>query len=165
MTVIRTFRRGLARLLRFLKRRPQLVGAGLSAAAAAGAAVAARRHRESAEPALPGPGPLAALTADSVHNAAKGAIISQVRQADLVDGALIESITRDAISQAAAAGADLTAAAIGAVEGSLQVSHLVNGSGPAVGVVAAKAAVAAATSEGDAAGARVRDVLAPYLDR
>ncbi|MFP4513928.1 MAG: hypothetical protein ACLFRV_13365 [Acidimicrobiales bacterium] len=163
MGAMREIRRVLIELLRRLRGQPRLIGAGVGAVAAGATAVLARRHQQGAEVVLARPGELAATTAESVHNAAKGSMISTVRQARVVDEAVIESAARDAVADAAAAGADVTAAAIGVVEGSVEVAHLMDGARGAAPRVAASSAVDAAAAHGAAAGARVRDVLAPYL--
>ena len=165
MRVLRTLGRALGALLRSLRRKPRLVGAGLSAVAATATAVVASRQRRDGAPTLPAPGPLAAATAESVHNAAKGAMISSIRQADAPDEALVATMVRDALADAAAAGVDLTAAAIGVVEGTIEVAHLLDGSRDVAAGVAARAVVDAADARGSAAGARVREVVEPYLDR
>lgn len=163
MVAMREIRRVLTKLAQRLRGRPRLIGAGVSAVAAAATAVLARRHQRGAEVTLPRPGELAASTADSVHNAAKGSMISSVRQAHPADEGVIESAGRDAVTDAAGAGADITAAAIGVVEGALEVAHLMDGSRDAAARIAARSAADAAATHGTAAGARVREVLAPYL--
>lgn len=165
MAALRKVTRALRAILGLLRRRPRLIGAGVSAVAATATAVVARRHQGSGTAELPAPGPLAATTAESVHNAAKGAVISHIRQADHVDNTLVATMVRDALDDAAAAGVDLTAAAIGAVEGTIEVAHLIDGSRDAAAGIAARAVVDAADARGSAAGARVREVVAPYLDR
>lgn len=143
-------------LVAALRRRGPLA-AGLGAL---GAVVAARRaRRRSAAPRLPEPGPLAADTAVSVHNAAKGAVIAEVRAAVTPDVVHVTGAARAAVRDAASSGVDLTAAAIGAVDGTSSIAHLVDHDRRDLLELAAVAAHDAATAVGPVAAARVRDVL------
>lgn len=137
------------------------------AAAGAAALVAARRRRarrKGTRPIVfPDAAALAAETATSVRNAAKGAVIAAVREADDADETLVASAVGEAVNDALGAGADVAAVAIGAVEGALDVAHLVKGSTSQVAATAARAALDAATAHGEIAGARVFDLLRAHL--
>src|SRR5690606_1868069 len=102
------------------------------------------RRRMQKPPPLPDAGGVASLTAVSVHNAAKGSVISSVRQAETPDGSLISESVRRAVAEAASAGVDISAAAIGAVEGAVEVAHVAGEDALAAGRSAAVAAVDAA---------------------
>ncbi|MDZ7732916.1 MAG: hypothetical protein U5R31_07175 [Acidimicrobiia bacterium] len=143
-----------------IRGRSRLLGAGVAAAGAGAlaAAVAVRRTRSMA-PALPDAGPLAAETAVSVHNAAKGTIIAAIRSAEEAGPVLVAATVHEIVNDAASAGADLTAAAIGAVEGTAEVAHLIDHTRDELIELAGRAAVDAASAEGDVAGARVRDLV------
>lgn len=151
-----------ARLGRLARTRSSSLLWGLAMGAGAVAAAAlARRHREPAP--FPDAAGLAAETAASVRNAAKGTVIAWVREADDADAGLVELAVKEAVQDALKAGADVTAVAIGAVEGAIDVAHLVDGSTSDVTSIAAHAAVDAATAHGDIAGARVYDLLRSHL--
>lgn len=137
---------------------------GIGSLVAGAAAILARRRHE-ARARLPDPGTLASATAVSVHNAAKGTVIGSIREAHEPDGDLLVSTVRRAVVEAAEAGADLTAAAIGAVEGAMEVAHLLGQSRSAAASQAVAGAVEAARSSGAAAGARVREALTAYTTR
>ncbi|MEX2626977.1 MAG: hypothetical protein WD225_08820 [Ilumatobacteraceae bacterium] len=138
------------------------LGAGVSTLVAT--VVTALARRRTTGPTLPEPAGLAGTTASAVHNAAKGSLIAAVREARVANGDLVERAAFDAVVEAARAGADLTAAAIGVVEGADDVAHLLDGERPGCGARAAKGAVDAADAQGTAAGTRVRTLLAPILD-
>lgn len=145
-----------------LRKRTKLVGTGVAALGAAGTAVLARR-RLADRVDLPDPGPLALATALSVHNAAKGTVIAAIREADAPDEAAVSAAVSAAVVEGTRAGADVTAVAIGAVEGAAEVAHLV-GSRPArIAALAARYAVEAAEAQGLVAAGRVREVLSAYL--
>lgn len=137
-----------------------LWGLAMGAGAVAAAALA-RRNRQPAP--FPDAAGLAAETAASVRNAAKGTVIAWVREADDADADLVKLAVKEAVQEALKAGADVTAVAIGAVEGAVDVAHLVDGSTSRVTSIAAQAAVDAATAHGDIAGARVYDLLKSHL--
>jgi len=141
---------------------PRLVAAGIgSVAAALGTMVLRRQQRD--YPALPAPEAVGALAAVAIHNASKGAVITAVREAEAPEGYVVGEAVANALAEAALAGVDLVPAAIGAVEGAIEVAHLVGESRLAVGQRAATAAVQEAESVSDGAASRLRDVLAPYL--
>lgn len=153
----------LTRIVRSIRAHPRLLATGASSLAAAAGAVLARRRMHRG-PALPEPGALGAVTAVAIHNAAKGAVISAVRAADAAQGHLVSETVDGAMREAMRAGVDLAPAAIGAVEGAVEVAHVIGESPLAAGQRAAAAAVLAAESLSEPAAERVRDVLAPYLD-
>lgn len=150
------------RAAHLLRDRGRLIGAAVTAAAAATAVTVARRRQRDTL-ALPDPGPIAAETATSVHNAAKGSVIAAVREADAPDRVLVDGAIRDAVTDAGSSGADVIAAAIGAVEGSFVVAHLIAVEPRQLATDAAVAAVDAAALQGSVAADRVRDVLWPHL--
>lgn len=141
----------------------RVVLAAIAAAAAAGAAVAVTARGRQRALALPDPGPLAAEAATSVHNAAKGTVISRVRASSDVDGELVLGVVRDAMVDASQSGVDLISAAIGVVEGAGEIAHLVGRPRDEVVRDAAGIAAEVATERGRTAGDRVRTVLAPIL--
>lgn len=152
----------LRRATRLAAGRPRLALAGIGSLGAAAAAIMARR-RQQERVRLPDPGPLASVTAVSVHNAAKGTVIAAIREAHRPDGDLLASTAHRAVAEAAEAGADLTAAAIGAVEGAMEVAHLLEGSPATAASRAASATVEGAGSSGALARTRVREALTPYI--
>jgi hypothetical protein len=110
--------------------------------------------------ALPDPATNAIESAVSLHNAAKGTIMSAVRAAAGPDSALVVEVTRRAITDATEAGVDLVPVAIGVAEGARAVAHLLDvPERDLIGAVVA-AAVEAATEIGVAAGSRVSDSFA-----
>lgn len=142
-------------------RSSSLVWGLVTGAGAVAAGVLVRRNRERAR--FPDAASLAAETATSVRNAAKGTVIASVREADNANADLVTLTVKEAVQDALKAGADVTAVAIGAVEGAVDVAHLVDGSTSHVVSIAAQAAVDAATAHGDIAGARVFDLLKAHL--
>lgn len=155
--------RGIRGLCHTVRGRGRLIAAG-SVAAVSGAAVAAavvrRRHRETVE--LGDPGVLAAETAQSVHNAAKGTVIGAVRSAEQADHGLITATVWEAMQEAFRSGTDVTSVAAGVVEGAAEVAHLVGARPHELASLAARAAVDAAAAQGDVAGQRVHGLLAPH---
>jgi len=131
--------------------------------ATAGAALARRRPQRG--PVLPEPGAVGLTAAVALHNAAKGTVIGAVRAADQPDGRLVSETVDGAMHEAMRAGIDLVPVAIGAVEGAVEVAHVVGESPLAAGQRAATAAVLAAQSLSESAAERVHDALAPYLER
>lgn len=149
---------------RAIRSRTLLISLGAGVSTLVATVVAALARRRTTGPTLPEPAELAGTTAAAVHNAAKGSLIAAVREAQVASGELVERAAFDAVVEAARAGADLTAAAIGAVEGADNVAHLLDGPHPGCGARAARGAIDAADAQGTAAGTRVRTILAPYLD-
>ncbi|MGE3960570.1 MAG: hypothetical protein AB7F65_02675 [Dehalococcoidia bacterium] len=138
-------------------------------AAAAGSALAGIvalvvRQRAGETRTLPRPGEIGATTAIAVHNAAKGEVIRVVRTAETPRGTIVGDAASDVVAQAIESGVDIAPAAVGAVEGALEIAHLVGESPLAAGQRAAAAALQAAEAHSEAAGQRVRDVLAPYFE-
>lgn len=146
----------------FVRGRSRVLAAAVAALVAGVTALLVRRVR-SERIELPDPGPLAAETAVSVHNAAKGSVIAAVREHDGPDHELVVGTVKEAVRDAAGAGADVTAVALGAVEGAADVAHLVHAHPRELASLAARAAVDAAAAQGETAGARVRDLLAGYV--
>lgn len=144
-------------------RRGRLIAAASGAVvgvAAVATAVARRRHRETVE--LGDPGVLAAETAQSVHNAAKGTIIGAVRSAEQAHDGLVTAAVWEAMQEAARSGTDITSVAVGVVEGAAEVAHLVGVKPHDLASLAARAAVDAAAAQGDVAGQRVHQLLTPH---
>lgn len=154
----------LDRMLKQARTHPRLLAAGASSLiAAAGAVVARRRLGDGHE--LPDPAAFGAATAIAIHNATKGAVISAVRAAERADGRLVSDTVDGAMREAMRAGVDLAPAAVGVVEGAVEVAHVIGESPLSAGQRAAAAAVLAAQSLSEPAAERVRDVLAPYLEQ
>lgn len=140
----------------------------VTAAAAVVAGIAAAlgqrvRHRREGRVVLPAPGALAAETAVSVHNAAKAAVITTAREAAVPDEAAVLTQVRAAVREAASSGADVTAVAIGTVEGAADVARLLGVEARALAHRAAVAATEEADAVGNVAGERVRGVLVAHL--
>ncbi len=146
---------------RFAREHSRLVGATIGAAAV-GAATALRRRDRIERIALPQPGPLAAETAVSVHNAVKSAVIAAAHETGVSEEIVLAAV-REAVQGGASAGADIAASVIGAVEGATEIAGLLDQSRRQIGAAAAFVAVDVASQQGDTAGARARDLLAPYL--
>ena len=153
----------LDRIRRQLQAHPRVTVAAASSAFAAVATVVARR-RDGHSPVLPRPEEIGATTAVAVHNAAKGEVIRAVRAADVPLGSIVGDTARDIVSQAIESGVDVAPAAVGAVEGALEIAHVVGESPLSAGQRAAAAALQSAEAHSQAAGDRVRDVLAPYFE-
>ena len=151
------------RLREHMRVHPRVTAAAASSALAAVAAVVARRRGDDG-PVLPRPGELGATTAVAVHNAAKGEVIRAVRAADVPLGSMVGDTARDIVSQAIESGVDVAPAAVGAVEGATEIAHLIGESPLSAGQRAAAAALQSAEAHSQAAGERVRDVLAPYFE-
>ena len=151
----------MTRFARLLGSHKRVVGAAVAAAAAAAVAVTQRRRQDALV--LPDPGPLAAEAAVSVHNAAKGTVITTVRESDAPDLTLVLEAVRSAVTDATSSGADVLAAAIGAVEGSAIIAHLVAETPPDVIGGASSVAIEVAARQGRIAADRVRDVLGVHL--
>lgn len=153
------------RLAVSLRSRTRLIGVGVVAggtvlaAAAAVAAVAARR-RGGDVVTLPDPATDAIENAVSLHNAAKGTIISAVRAADAPDRTLVVEVARRAVADAAEAGVDLVPVAIGVADGAVAIAHLLDVPRRELAISAAVAAVDVAMDRGATAGSRVRDSFA-----
>lgn len=135
-------------------------GALVTVAAAVVGVLVRRGRRVTLE--LPDPGVLAAETAISVHNAAKATVISAIREADQPDTVLLQNTVREAMREGVWAGADLTAVAVGVVEGAVAVSHLMEEGTVTVASTAALAAMEVADAQGRVAAARIRDMLEPH---
>ncbi len=142
---------------------PKAVIAGAGSAVAGVLAVVMGRRAETL-PELPDPGTLAGATAASVYNAAKGAVIAAVREADEPTRETALEAVRRAIVEAAAAGADVTAAALGGVDGAVAIAGDLDVPAVPLAREAAEAARVAAGGVGPAAAVRIRDALAPLLD-
>ena len=119
------------------------------------------RRRQVQALTLPDPAAGTAEAAVSLHNAAKGTVISTVRAADSPDLSLVRQVAREAIADAARSGVDLVPVAIGVTEGAAEIAHLLDRSGEEVAAAAATSAKEAATEFGAVAGSRVRTALAP----
>lgn len=105
------------------------------------------------------PDQIAALTAQSVADAARAGVIESVEGVHSPDEGTIASATTRAIREAASAGADVTAAALGALDGAAIV-HRDAGLSRSEAITAARgAAIAAADEIGATAAERVRRVL------
>jgi len=138
-------------------------GLGSTVAAAAAAGTALIRRRSEGLPTLPDPASHASITAVAVHNAAKGAVIASTRESKAPDVALVLEAVRRVVIEASTAGADIVPAAIGAVEGTVSLAHLVDVSPRRLGEQAAGMALEESARIGVAAAARMQDALSPYL--
>lgn len=106
----------------------------------------------------------AAATASSVANAARAHVIEELESAANAGPDTIERAAREAVQEAASAGADVVAAALGAVEGT-GLAHEATGIEPAQARrLAAEGALQAARGIGAAAATRVRQVLRRDLE-
>lgn len=152
----------MSRPVEILRKHSRLTYTSLAALAGLVAGVVVRNRRVF-HVSLPDPSVLAAETAASVRNAARGTVITQVRESDEPEASMIEDLARSAIEDAAGAGADITAVAIGIVEGVVDVAHLLGSDPRALAARTAHAVVAAAERQGAVAGARVRDLLEEHL--
>lgn len=151
-----------ARLAATVRDHPR-VAVGSSFAAVVAAAVA--RRATSDGPVLPSAPTVAAEAAASVHNAAKAAVIMAVREQDEPSLSAALATVRQAIAEAASSGADITAAALGAVEGILAVADDLSEPRTEAGRAAAEAAQFAAGVVGSVAARRVGQALEPILGR
>jgi hypothetical protein len=158
---VELMKRSIRRLVDALGQRSRLVYGGLAAATAVVMGVVARRRAFSLD--LPDPGELAAETAESVRNAARGTVITTIREADSPDIQLVKDTGRGAVADAARSGADITSVAIGVVEGAAEIAHLVDTTPRELVPVIARTVVSAAEAQGVVAGARVADLLSHHL--
>ncbi len=143
-----------------LRSRTHLIGIGAAASVAALAAAVAARRGSGDVVTLPDPATDATENALSLHNAAKGTIISAVRAADAPDRTLVVEVARGALADAAEAGVDLVPVAIGVADGAIAIAHLVDVPRRELAVTVAMAAVDVATEQGATAGSRVRESFA-----
>ncbi|MCK9485487.1 MAG: hypothetical protein M0R73_02130 [Dehalococcoidia bacterium] len=147
-----------------VRNHPRIAMAGASSAGATvAAAVMARRRRTQWAPDLPDVSELATVTALSVHNAAKGSVITKVREHDEPSRSLAMESVRQAIAEAASSGVDVTSAALGAVEGAIEAADLLREDRLEFAQEAAEAARFAAGVVGSVAARRVGDALASVL--
>lgn len=142
--------------------RLRLLAAG---SAAIGIAVLGTLVRRRRRPSLDfgDPAALAAETARSVHNAAKGTVITAIRGAAHSDQDLVASTVRAAMRDAARSGADITAVAAGVVEGAADIAHLLGVEPNELASVAAHSAWDAAGTQGEVAADRVWQLLSRQL--
>ncbi len=132
----------------------RVVAAGATAVGVAAAAVLVRRRRRD-RLVFPDPGETAVETIRSIHDAAKATVIVAVRAAETPDSALIVATVREAVRDAGRAGVDVTAVALGAVEGAVEVAKLLDATPIDVGVLAAEAARAEVAFIGPVAAERL----------
>lgn len=144
-----------------LRSHPRITGAAASTLAGAAALLVRRRTQEL--PALPAVGEIALSTAVSVHNAAKASVIASVDDDGPESSALIQQAVRAAVEDASTSGVDVTAAALGAVAGSIVVAERLGVKQIDVARAAAREAHAAAARVGFVAAERVEGVLSPLL--
>ena len=157
-----TLRAAGTRLASAVRDHPRFVAGG-SVAAAIAASVVRRQAR--ALPVLPSAATVASDAAASVHNAAKASVIAVVREAEEPTLAMALDAVRQAIAEAAFSGVDVTAAALGAVEGILVVADDLATPRVEAGRAAAEAAQFAAGVVGSVAARRVGQALEPLLER
>lgn len=136
------------------------IGAGALVAGALG--VNAWRRRQQA----PNLQEDASATAMSVRNAAKGVVINALRESEPHgDAALsqLRAVSATTVTEAASVGADITAAAVGAVEGALSVARMVDLDPHDAGSAAREGALEASRDLSEAAARRVRAALRSHL--
>ncbi len=102
---------------------------------------------------------LAALTAESVMNAAQAHVIDVVENGNAPGGELIAAASRDGVREAAAAGADVTAAAVGVVRGARAVHGVAGLGAEAAAEAARRGALEVASEIGPVAERRVSDAV------
>ena len=157
-----TLREAGARLAATIRDHPR-AAVGSSFAAVVAAAVA--RRTTSGGPVLPSAPGVAAEAAASVHNASKAAVIMAVREQEEPTLSAALAVVRQAVAEAASSGVDVTAAALGAVEGILAVADDLREPRAEAGRAAAEAAQFAAGVVGSVAARRFGVALAPILGR
>ena len=133
------------------------IASGASALALAAVGVAWRTFAGDNEEDTPAG--LAALTAAAVSDAARSQVLELADQPDGDPIAAIERSATEALRDAAAAGADITAAAIGAVEGAQLVAAELGVERRTAAEHAAYAVAEAARTLGPAAESRVQQAL------
>lgn len=116
------------------------------------------RTRVAGDSARPNIGVDASLTAISVADAAKRTMIERLQESGLHDQ-VIRQAAFEAVMEASAAGADVTAAAVGAVAGAVDTARALGSSVHEKGSAAAEGAMNAATNLGEVAAERVRDAI------
>lgn len=151
-----------ARIAAAIQDHPRVVAAGAGSVTAAIGATIARRQ-VSGLPALPSAATVAADAAAAVHNAAKASVIAAVREQDDAELTTALDAVRQAITEAALAGVDVTSAALGAVEGVLAIAEDLGETRVEAGRSAAEAAQFAAGVIGSVAARRVGEALEPIL--
>lgn len=112
-----------------------------------------------------GLGDSAILTADSVMNATQAHVIEAVESANQPHTAVIERAARDGVRESALAGADITAAAVGAVRGARDIYESIGLSRDEAIGAAFRGATDAAASIGPVAERRVRETLTRAASR
>lgn len=149
------------KLLEWLRERSRMVaGGGMALGAMVVGALVQRRRGERLV--LPDPGEIATETALSVSNAAKGMVITAVREADHPDVVLVQNTVSEAMREGVAAGADLAAVAVGAVSGAVEMAHHVDSAPLDVAAAAGRAAMQVAEAQGRVAARRIHDLLAAH---
>lgn len=136
------------------------IGAGALVAGALGVNVWRRR------PQAPSLQEDASATAMSVRSAAKGVVINALRESEPHgDAALsqLRAVSATTVTEAAAVGADITAAAVGAVEGALSGARMLDLDPHDAGSAAREGAVEASRDLSEAAARRVRAALRSHL--
>lgn len=155
--------RGMGAVGRWVHGHVRLTAAGVASVAAGAVAVAVQRRRGRRQLDLPEPGALAAEAAVSVHNAAKGSVLRAVHVTGSSDPQVVCDAVRDAVQDGAEAGVDVGAAVIGAVEGAEAVASELGVDHARLVAAAATVALDAARRQGQVAGDRAHDLLAPLL--
>jgi hypothetical protein len=120
--------------------------------------IAARARAAVAGDGTPNIGNDASEAAVSVADAAKRLMLEQLDH-DSVDLVVIREVAHRAVVEASEAGADVTAAAVGATMGAVQAARAEGLDVEGPGRAAAAGAFAAATELGDVAAQRVRDAI------
>ena len=137
---------------------PRVALAAVGSLLAGGVALMLGRGAKEVPP-LPDAVELAGTTAASVHNAARGSVSAAVGAVDHPSEETVLEAVRLGVTEAATAGADITAAALGGVAGAVDASDLLGVDALSLARRAAEAARLAAGGVGPAAAVRVRDAL------
>ncbi len=120
--------------------------------------VASRARRVIAGSSTPNIGTDTSETAISVADAAKRMMLDKI-EADGLDLLVIRDVAFQAVTEASEAGADITAAAVGATSGAVASARDEGTDVEGPGRAAAQGAIEAATKLGEIAGRRVREAI------
>lgn len=120
--------------------------------------IATRAREAVAGDGKPNIGADASKTALSVADAAKRLMLEQLHR-DGIDLVVIREVAYRAVTEASEAGADVTAAAIGATSGAINAARAEKLDVEGAGRAAASGALGAAEQIGEAAAERVRDAI------
>ncbi len=151
-----------SRLAGSIREHPRMVAVGVGSAAAAAGALFARSRVDILDQ-LPDAAELAAETASSVRNAAKSSVIATVREHTEPTRQVALDAVHRVVLEGAAAGADVTAAALGAIEGAVAIAEPLGESRSEMASAAAEVARSTASTVGIVAEQRVSKALVALL--